>query len=144
MANVFDVAKYILEKMGKLSTWKLQKLVYYSQAWALAWTEKPLFDEDFEAWSNGAVCPELYQCHQGKYSVTKDDIKYGNSSKLNDDERETIDIVVRDYGEMLPYELREQIHNEAPFKNARGDTPDGQHSHTIIIKESMYDYYANL
>lgn len=32
MANVFDVAKYILEKKGIMSTMKLQKLCYYAQA----------------------------------------------------------------------------------------------------------------
>lgn len=35
MASVFDVAAYVLEKMGPMSAMKLQKLVYYSQAWAL-------------------------------------------------------------------------------------------------------------
>lgn len=39
VAAVFDVAKYILEKQGRMSTWKLQKLCYYSQAWSLAWTD---------------------------------------------------------------------------------------------------------
>ena len=43
MATVFDVAKYILHKKKKLSTWKLQKLCYYAQAWSIAWTEHPLF-----------------------------------------------------------------------------------------------------
>ena len=38
MGTVFDVAKYILSKTGSITTWKLQKLCYYSQAWALAWT----------------------------------------------------------------------------------------------------------
>lgn len=47
MATVFDVAQYILEKTGKISTMKLQKLCYYSQAWALAWTEDPLFLSHF-------------------------------------------------------------------------------------------------
>ena len=42
MASVFDVAKYILQKSGSMSTWKLQKLCYYSQAWSLAWTEAPI------------------------------------------------------------------------------------------------------
>ena len=55
MANVFDTAKYILEKSGKMSTMKLQKLCYYSQAWALVWDDAPLFDEDFQAWANGPV-----------------------------------------------------------------------------------------
>lgn len=44
MANVFDTAKYILEFRGKMSTMKLQKLCYYSQAWALVWDDAPLFD----------------------------------------------------------------------------------------------------
>lgn len=56
MACVFDVAKYILCQCGKMSTWKLQKLCYYAQAWHLAWTGNPIFAEDFQAWSNGPVC----------------------------------------------------------------------------------------
>ena len=52
MANVFDTAKYILEQSGSMSTMKLQKLCYYSQAWSLVWDDSPLFDEDFQAWAN--------------------------------------------------------------------------------------------
>ena len=40
MLTVFDVASYILKKSGKMTTMKLQKLIYYSQAWALVWYEK--------------------------------------------------------------------------------------------------------
>ncbi|WP_412693926.1 type II toxin-antitoxin system antitoxin SocA domain-containing protein [Clostridium sp. AF22-10] len=64
MANVFDTAKYILEKSGSMSTMKLQKLCYYSQAWALVWDDAPLFNEDFQAWANGPVCPELFIKHR--------------------------------------------------------------------------------
>ena len=39
--QVFDVAAYILQKTGSMTTMKLQKLVYYSQAWSLVWDEKP-------------------------------------------------------------------------------------------------------
>ena len=46
MATVFDVAKYILHKKGRISTWKLQKLCYYSQAWQLAWTGRSIFEEN--------------------------------------------------------------------------------------------------
>ena len=45
MATIYDVAKYILDKKGQLTTMKLQKLLYYTQAWTLAWDDKPLFDE---------------------------------------------------------------------------------------------------
>ena len=42
MGSVFDTAKYILEKCGTMSTMKLQKLCYYSQAWSLVWDDAPL------------------------------------------------------------------------------------------------------
>ena len=82
MATVFDVAKYILHKKKKLSTWKLQKLCYYAQAWSIAWTEHPLFAEDFEAWVNGPVCPELYHAHQGKFEIAEADLQKGDRDAL--------------------------------------------------------------
>lgn len=86
MANVFDTAKYILEKSGKMSTMKLQKLCYYSQAWALVWDDAPLFDEDFQAWANGPVCPELFFKTKGMYSVNAKD-ETGGEENLTDDQK---------------------------------------------------------
>ncbi len=65
--RVFDVAAYILEKKGIMSTMKLQKLVYYSQAWSMVWDEKPLFEENIEAWANGPVVRDLFYYHRGRY-----------------------------------------------------------------------------
>jgi uncharacterized phage-associated protein len=39
MAHAQDVAQFILERRGEMTAWKLQKLVYYSQAWSLVWDE---------------------------------------------------------------------------------------------------------
>ncbi len=50
MANVHDVSAYILKHWGPMTAMKLQKLVYYSQAWGLVWDEEPLFPERIEAW----------------------------------------------------------------------------------------------
>ncbi len=144
MADVFDVAKYILESKGSLSTWKLQKLCYYAQAWALAWTAQPLFDEEFQAWSNGPVCPDLFREHRGKFSVSADDLKKGDSEQLTEDERDTINVVLNDYGDMQPYALRELTHNEAPWKIARGSLSEGARCQTVISKASMGDYYGSL
>ena len=111
MANIFDVAKYILKSKGRMSTWKLQKLCYYSQAWELAWTEAPLFEEDFQAWANGPVCPELFRVHQGKFIIDAEDIPYGSLDNLTREQKEDIDIVLKDYGDMEPYDLRELSHS---------------------------------
>ena len=144
MASIFDVAKYILEEKCKVSTWKLQKLCFYSQAWSLAWTEEPLFPEDFEAWSNGPVCPDLFHECEGLFMCAKNDVQKGDSSNLNVDQKETVNIVLRDYGDMKPYELRELSHKEDPWLIARGTLPEGSNCNNVITKETICAYYRSL
>lgn len=143
MASVFDVAKYILENKGPVSTWKLQKLCYYAQAWHYTWTEKPLFAERFEAWVNGPVCPDLFNRHKGQFAICADDVK-GDSSKLTDDEKDSVNVVLRDYGNMEPYALRELTHSEDPWKNARGNLKENEKCTTEITPEAMGLYYGSL
>lgn len=143
MADVFDVASYILGQMGSVSSWKLQKLCYYSQAWSMAWTGKPLFNEEFEAWANGPVCPELFHMHRGRFTITPQSI-FGHPGNLTDDERDSINVVIKDYGNLEPYELRELTHQEDPWRIARGDIPEDARSNNVITKESMGEYYGNL
>lgn len=76
MANVFDVAKYILHKKGPMTTMKLQKLVYYCQAWSLVWDGKPIFEEKIQAWASGPVVRELYNEHRGVFIIS--DLEKGN------------------------------------------------------------------
>lgn len=144
MASVFDVAKYILHKSGKLSTWKLQKLCYYAQAWEIAWTDTPIFEEDFEAWANGPVCPPLFYAHKGKYIIGEGELVKGNPDNLTDEQKNDIDIILSDYGNMEPYDLRELSHSEDPWKDARGDLPEGARCNTVITKDSMGIYYGSL
>jgi len=145
MASIFDVAKYILSKQSPMSTWKLQKLCYYSQAWALAWSENvPLFDEDFQAWTNGPVCRDLYDVHSGMYMISVHEFKYGEISNLTEDEIETVDVVLEGYGDKSPFWLKEQTHEEPPWIAARGNTPEHERSTNIITKISMGAYYSSL
>ena len=69
MSAVFDVAKYILEKRSPMTAMKLEKIIYYSQAWSLVWDSAPLFNEPIEAWMNGPVIPVLFNVHRGKFQV---------------------------------------------------------------------------
>ncbi|MBQ2743674.1 MAG: DUF4065 domain-containing protein [Oscillospiraceae bacterium] len=143
MANVFDVAKYILEKQGEMSTMKLQKLCYYSQAWALVWDDEPLFDEEFRAWANGPVCKELFANTQGKFSVSSDD-EPGNVRNLTDEQKNTIDSVLEYYGAHDAQWLSRLTHMEDPWKETREGLPDGMGSDRVITKESMAIYYGSL
>jgi uncharacterized phage-associated protein len=143
MGSVFDVAKYILGKQGEMTAIKLQKLVYYSQAWSLVWDEKPIFAERIEAWANGPVVPELYQAHRGAFGVTESMID-GDIKNLSQDEKETIDAVLNIYGDKSSQWLSELTHIEDPWKNAREGLQMGERGHNEISLASMAEYYGSL
>lgn len=69
MADVVDVAEYVLSKLGPMTAMKLQKLVYYAHAWHLVWDGEPMLDARIEAWANGPVVPELHEMHRDRFKV---------------------------------------------------------------------------
>lgn len=142
MATAHDVAAYILQKMGEMTAMKLQKLVYYSQAWSLVWDEKPLFRERIEAWANGPVVPALYQEHRGQFKVGK--WSHGNPAALSRDGRETIDAVLDFYGKKSSQWLSDLTHSEKPWREARGSLAPGERGNKIISHASMHEYYSGL
>lgn len=143
MANVFDVAQYILRRQGKMTAMKLQKLVYYAQAWSLVWDEKPLFREPIEAWANGPVVRKLFEEHRGKYSVGASDVP-GDWRVLSDAQRETIRAILKTYGDKGSNWLSDLTHREAPWRDAREGLSDGERGNHVITHAAMAEYYGNL
>jgi len=144
MADVFDVAQYILAKCGSMTTWKLHKLVYYSQAWALVWDDEPLFEERIEAWANGPVIPDLYEGHKGQFVISN--IENGVPEELEDYEQETIDAVLEAYKDKSANWLSELTHTEAPWLDAREreDLAPGERGDAEITLDELAEYYGGL
>lgn len=144
MANVFDVAAYILEKIGEpeISTMKLQKLVYYSQAWSLVWDERPIFPENIQAWANGPVVGELFCEHRGMFSINSKTFNSGNANALSGSECDTVDAVIDAYGHLSGMQLSELTHRERPWRKARVGLGDFETSNNVISTDEMQDYYA--
>jgi uncharacterized phage-associated protein len=139
--SVHDVAAFILQQRGEMTAMKLQKLVYYSQAWSLVWDESPLFDEPIEAWANGPVVRALYMRHQGDFMIKR---WVGDPDKLTDNQRDTIEKVLEFYGEMSSQALSNLTHQEAPWAEARmGLSPTDRSSRTIT-HAAMVEYYSSL
>jgi len=139
MASVHDVANYILAERGTMSTWKLQKLAYYSQAWHLVWAEGALFQDRIEAWANGPVAPALYNHHRGQFNVSK--WSKGDSEKLTKAEKATIDRVLASYGTLSGQQLSQLTHNEGPWQEARSGLAPTESSSAQISLESMSAFY---
>jgi len=143
VARVIDVAAYILNKQGSMTAMKLQKLVYYSQAWSLVWDERPLFQARIEAWANGPVARVLYYEHQGKFRVSRKSIE-GSARALSPQERETVDAVLAYYGEKPSQWLSDLTHAEGPWLGARAGLQAGERGNREITKASMAEYYGGL
>ncbi len=144
MATIYDVAAYIAESVGEMSAMKLQKLMFYSQAWNLVWEEEPLFSDDFEAWANGPVLPALYDRHRGMFKVEKSLFRDGSSSNLSTAQKENIDKVLGFYGEKTAQWLSNLTHQEDPWLNARGESPVGAYSNATIPQSAIHEYYSSI
>ncbi|WAC50298.1 Panacea domain-containing protein [Frigoribacterium sp. SL97] len=138
MTNAVDVAAFITGalKLPLYDTKKLQKLVYFSQAWALAWTGKPLFADDFEAWPDGPVAPAVYRVQ--KYEAAR----LHEPSNLSADEADIVTSVVDFYGQLSYTDLVDLTHEHTPWLDARaGRAPDAP-SHVKVPRDAIRTFYT--
>jgi uncharacterized phage-associated protein len=125
-----------------MSTWKLQKLVYYAQAWSLVWDEELLFHEPIQAWANGPVVPALYAEHRGMFRVEQ--WQRGDPGSLDEEQRKTVDTVLKHYGAKSGQQLSELTHRELPWREARkGLDPDERGTHEIE-PSALGEYYSSI
>jgi uncharacterized phage-associated protein len=126
---------------------KLQKLVYYAQAWSLALNDgQSLFDDDFEAWVHGPVIFDLYNDYRAlKWNPIDKDVKLSEiEAKLDPETKTLLEEVAKVYFELDAYKLERLTHVEAPWIEARGSTPENEPCRNKIKKDIMRRYYASL
>jgi uncharacterized phage-associated protein len=140
--SVFDVAAFIISALGSMTAMKLQKLVYYCQAWSLVWDEEPLFSEKIYAWANGPVVYELFKEYQGKFKV--DAIPKGNSKKLSTVQKASVVGVLKAYGGKPSQWLSDLTHMEMPWRDARKGLMEKTRGFNEITHASMMEYYSGL
>lgn len=141
MAHVLDVAKYILERQGRITTLKLQKLVYYAQVWSIAEHGEPLFSDTIKAWAQGPVVPTLFYEHKGRARVEASDITGGDTG-LTDHDRARIDRVLGYYGSLPPSYLSKLTHYERPWKEASETGERRGHKSPTIAISAIRSFYS--
>lgn len=143
MVNVDDVAAYILAQKGPMSAMKLQKLLYYAQAWSLVWDEAQLFREPIRAWADGPVVRALWQHHRGAFTLSPP-WPYGDADKLSFNEKGTVDVILRYYGDKDGQWLSDLTHSERPWIEAREGLGPGERGNRVIDLKVMADYYGSI
>ncbi|MCL6464295.1 MAG: DUF4065 domain-containing protein [Acidobacterium ailaaui] len=139
-----DIANYFIAVFAKrreeITNLKLQKLLYYAQAWHLALYDTPLFRERIEAWIHGPVIPTVFR-HFRQYGWQPIPVQK-ISDPLSEHSQAHLNEVLRVYGKLDGPALERLTHREAPWRDARkGLTPD-EPSNRIITHEAMKRYYG--
>jgi uncharacterized phage-associated protein len=128
------------EKSNPVSNLKLQKLLYYSQAWHLAYFKSPLFRDEIEAWVHGPVVPEVFKTYRDNKWASIPRAQY---FIIPDDLRNHLEEVWRVYGQLNAYDLERLTHSETPWQEARVGIASDVSCRTVITKDSMQRYYSS-
>lgn len=152
MANINTVCDYIItylksdgEQSCSLSNLKLQKLLYYCQAWHLGIHKKELFGEDFQAWIHGPVCREIYDRFAGQkdlFSEIRLTDRIETSPMLESKDKEHVEYIMDNYAGLSGLQLEVMTHREDPWIEARRGIGEFERCENIITKESMKAYYG--
>lgn len=150
--DVNFVADYVILSLNSderfsLINLKLQKIMYYIQAWSLGINGEPMMNAKFEAWVHGPVCIELYDRfkeNKNLYSfIEKDDVLDSDSpSKIDFKDIEFIDYILENYAQYSGVQIEAMTHSEDPWINARKGFKPMERCHNEITEQAMKDYYG--
>lgn len=142
-----NVAKYLIylssqkfvgdnEEREGITNLKLQKILYFVQAYYLAKLGKPLFSDKIEAWGYGPVIPTIYQKYKKNGSspiISKED-----KSSLSEEDKENVQKIWNTFGGYSASKLVDITHTHTPWKEAN------QTLSQIISHKSLKEYYTPL
>lgn len=130
------------ERGDLLTPLKLQKLMFYADAWSLALYGNELTPERFQAWVHGPVALSQYhRFKENRWRPILDDIqKPQYSEAVTAHLREVVDIFGVETGPALEI----MTHQERPWIEARGGIPDDEPCNNFISKDVTKEFYASL
>ena len=143
------LANYILKHYGPMSHLKLQKLLFYCDAYCLAFFDEELISDKFEAWVHGPVCRSVYNQMKGA-SVLYTDMSYSPLPGIDEDAvfdmlpidvKDLITDVLVNLTQWTGIELERATHREFPWIEARFGYGEADRCHVEISKETTRNFY---
>jgi len=144
--SVNEVAEYFIWKSAQenriITNKKLQKLVYYSQAWSVVLKNKKSFSEKIEAWVHGPAVRELYvKYKEFGFQPIRKEVDEKVISKIAAEDKKLLDSVWKAYGGFDSSYLEMLTHSEKPWQDAREGLLQHQNSSNEISVTSLRDFY---
>lgn len=156
--NVLDVSRYIINysnaKDYGISNLKLQKILYFVQAYFLIQTGFPCFKEKIEAWDFGPVIPVAYRAFKGfastdiptinsyiaydKHKIWETERIEFNEGCIDNKDKVLIDKVVDKFSEYSATDLVKLTQHQKPWIDAINS------ERAEITKESILEYFNSI
>lgn len=142
-----NVANYLLcfsQEHGDVMTpLKLQKMVFYADAWYMALNDgEELVADKFEAWVHGPVARDLYiRFADYKWQPITGEIECPD---LPENVSGHLDEIYQVFGGYSAYELEQLTHQEEPWINARGDLAENAVCRNVIDKKLTAEFYRGM
>lgn len=147
--KVFQVSNFFIVKAkedGKeITNKKIQKLLYYSQAWSLVLRDSNLFKEPIEAWVHGPAIRKVYDRFSifGRNDIASQyNLKDLDISDLSSDEKDFLEVIWDNYGKYSAGDLEMLTHSEEPWQKAREGVEPYMASTNEITVTAMKAYYG--
>jgi uncharacterized phage-associated protein len=150
--NIQDACDYIIVRLTEggvfLNVLKLHKILYYCQAWSLAFGRGPLFPgSNFQAWVHGPVSRAVYDRFvqtKALYSpIAASDVRQEfDSTGIAEADRGLINSILEVYAPLSGDQLEEMTHSEEPWIEARAGVPPSARCENVIRNETMQRFYA--
>lgn len=151
--NINDVADYIIlriksEDNAFLINLKLQKLLFYIQAWSYGINHTNFFIGEFQAWIHGPINIEIYDRFKDTKtlysSINLNDVINPNvMSIICGKNAMFIEYILENYAQFSAVELEEMIKNERYWIDTRKGFKQNQKCDKIIDPLLIESYYKN-
>ena len=141
------IARYFIhlanQQNSPITNKKLQKLVYYAQAWSLVLCNKEFFPDPIEARVHGPAILSLYSQYKSYgFNPIKEVITSGSISGISQDKKKLLDNIWSVYGKFDAGYLEMLTHSEKPWQEARAGLEAHESSKNVISTDSMKQYYS--
>lgn len=138
MITATELLMYLRKNYTTYGILQRQKLLYYIQAWSLAWTGRPAYNDDILAWRNGPVVFDAWIADKESPSDANVSCTAGI---LDPDLGKIIESVFGFYGKRTGSDLINLTHSEQPWDYAYNTLGKGEPNMKISTSD-MKRFYS--